>query len=313
MSNDVQVGADGWLFLKGGTNNAEDYYTEQSAFSVDKLKKWQDLLEFRHRQLAGTGVRYLHFLAPDKTSVYPEFYGKPLPNFHSHPIRLFDTLLRGTSYWVNVLDDIVLAKETAPVFYKTDSHWNFHGCFAAYKCLCKTLGVVPNESLATRSRSRAEIVMDLGGKLSPRVAESAEFVHMLRDSKRGFANQLVAFNESEDARKHGSALYNSIVRFENYAPTAVPLKVLVFGDSFCEFRPHMLTGMLAETFRELTFIWNHSVDFNYVGRYTPDILITENVERFVNRVPVDGVDVIRAAQDRFAELVQTKKTSLPPP
>lgn len=302
MSDDVQIGEDGWLFLKGGSNNAEDYYTEQSAFPAEKLNQWRDLLDSRNSKCAAMGIRFIHFLAPDKTSVYPEFYGRSLPNFLHHPIRLFDSILSGRDYWVNVLPHILDEKAKSPLFYKTDSHWNFTGCYAAYSYICNRLGVQPNETLPTRPRSRVELVMDLGNKLSPPVSESAEFFHMLRDAKRAYANCLVEFNESPDAKKYGLSLYNSVVTFKNDSSSAVQSKVLLFGDSFCEFRPHMMTGMFAETFREFTFVWNHSVDFDYVREHKPDILITENVERFVNRVPVDGVDIVQAANDRMKEI-----------
>lgn len=65
-------------------------------------------------------------------------------------------------------------------------------------------------------------------------------------------------------------------------------KVVVFGDSFSEYRPQYITGALAETFSEVHFVWTTSIDYDYVKREKPDIVITEIVERFMPKVPDDS-------------------------
>jgi alginate O-acetyltransferase complex protein AlgJ len=53
----------------------------------------------------------------------------------------------------------------------------------------------------------------------------------------------------------------------------------------------MLTGMLAETVAELHFVWSASVDWSYVERVRPDVLVCEMAERFTARVPSDDFDL----------------------
>lgn len=75
---------------------------------------------------------------------------------------------------------------------------------------------------------------------------------------------------------------------------------MLFGDSFSECREHLLTGMLAETFREVHFIWNPNIDYEYVNFIQPDVVITELAERFMTRVPADKLDIQSFAAERLA-------------
>jgi len=76
---------------------------------------------------------------------------------------------------------------------------------------------------------------------------------------------------------------------------------MLFGDSFSECREHLLTGMLAETFREVHFIWNANIDYEYVNFIQPDVVITELAERFMTRIPTDKLDIQSFAAERLAD------------
>jgi hypothetical protein len=85
-----------------------------------------------------------------------------------------------------------------------------------------------------------------------------------------------------------------------------PRRLALFGDSFSHIMPYMLTIMLAETFREVHFIWSTSLDWPYIERVRPDIVLTEVAERFMTQLPDDTFSVERYAQDRFGtELAAT--------
>ncbi len=67
--------------------------------------------------------------------------------------------------------------------------------------------------------------------------------------------------------------------------------MVLFGDSCAHFAPFMLTGLLAESFREVHFVWSSSLDWHYIEAVKPDILLYELAERFIARVPTDDYDV----------------------
>ena len=76
---------------------------------------------------------------------------------------------------------------------------------------------------------------------------------------------------------------------------------MLFGDSYAHFTPIMLTIMLAETFREVHFVWSASIDWGYVERARPDLVIVEIAERFMLRVPDDTFDLEAHAAERFGD------------
>jgi hypothetical protein len=69
------------------------------------------------------------------------------------------------------------------------------------------------------------------------------------------------------------------------------LKILIFGDSYASQRADALTGMLAETAREVEFIWSSNLDWHYIERTRPDVVIYEIVERFMTVVPKDNLNL----------------------
>ena len=77
-------------------------------------------------------------------------------------------------------------------------------------------------------------------------------------------------------------------------------KLVLFGDSFCEVGQSLLTGLLAQTFREVHFFWSNSIDYGYIAEIKPDIVLSELAERFVKRIPDDERDLRSFAVTRHA-------------
>jgi len=293
---DVHVGTDGWLFLKKGTNSSIDYYQNPSLFDEEMTRNWTTLIRNRVQTMGEKGIRYMHLFVPNKLTIYPEYFGEDLPFYESSPLRkLIRSLFQhGESM---ILDHIVdpieyfkRLKEYYQLYWKTDSHWTFYGVFGAYQLLCSKLGVAANASLLEREQRKANLILDEGGKLQPPVSEEATFFHLLKDAERIYANDLVKFKE-ENLLENGMGLHvGSNVVFQNMTAQN-PERVILFGDSFSEYRPTLLTGALAETVRELHFVWSTSLDYSYIDRHKPDIVISETVERFMPRVPSDQFDL----------------------
>jgi hypothetical protein len=49
--------------------------------------------------------------------------------------------------------------------------------------------------------------------------------------------------------------------------------------------------MLAETAREVEFIWSSNLDWSYIKRARPDIVIYDLVERFMTILPADKLNL----------------------
>ncbi|KQB11288.1 hypothetical protein AP071_16200 [Rhodobacter capsulatus] len=306
VENGILRGRDGWLFLWDGSNDVSRYYTDPGYFGAPELAGWVTLLRARAARCAQIGAQYRHLVVPDKISVYPQHLTAPLRYFDQHPGARFARAFPDDTLCVDILPDLRgtrgdwaarvepgggEAEGSDKFFFKTDSHWTFEGCQVAYLRLCESLGVTPCDLSKARPGPGKEMVLDLGAKLSPPVLEHARFGRVLRQAKRQADNEMVRYNESEGLAKGTPRFVGCMVHNHNDQPQAIAKRVVLFGDSFCEFRPHLLTAMLSETFRDVHFVWSTSLDWDFIAALKPDIVITEIAERFVNRLPKDDFRV----------------------
>jgi len=83
----------------------------------------------------------------------------------------------------------------------------------------------------------------------------------------------------------------SQVAYKNDSAAAADKKIVIFGDSYASQRPDALTAMLAETVRDVEFIWSSNLDWAYIKRARPDVVIYELAERFMTIVPNDRLSL----------------------
>jgi alginate O-acetyltransferase complex protein AlgJ len=304
---EVHRGRDGWLFLVGGSNQVLNYYRTPDAFPEAAVEKWLALLRDRRERCRSLGATYMHLIAPEKLTVYHDKFDGELPYFSQTPaMRLPAAALDAglADVVVNVLPYFAQQKAHYKLYWQTDTHWTFQGCLCAYQMLCSYLRLA-TDPMIIRSReiSRGRLVLDLGAKLSPPVSEDFETVSFINAARRVAVNSLVAYKERTRRENDMGLHVGSNVVFCNYGAEAIDKTVVLFGDSFAEYRPHLLTGMLAETFRETHFVWSTSVDWSYVERVKPDFLITEAAERFASQVPTDEFDLDRHVVRTLAPLM----------
>lgn len=303
VQNGVLRGEDGWLFLWDGSNHVHRYYSRPDHFTDADATDWAGLLRDRNERLRCMGIAYRHLTVPDKLSVYPEHVPVRLAHYDRHPARLVGRLA-DPAVNIDILPDLRAEAPTAlgrlvgtrdaaasdRYFFRTDSHWTFAGCQIAYWRMCNSLGVAPRD-LSDRRSGSIKLALDLGSKLDPPVTERAHFTQILRDARRVRENAMVRYNETEGFARGTPAFVGCYVQHRNDHPHAIPQTLLLFGDSFSEFRPSLLTAMLAETFRDVHFVWSTSMDMDLLREIAPDVVITEIAERFMNRLPKDDFRV----------------------
>jgi hypothetical protein len=285
MSSDVHKGYDGWLFLTG---RLATLYDRHSASLADaRLADWVGLIESRAARLEEMGIQYLHMPAPEKLTIYDNKLGDPIVDWSLSPaVRLRGMLQR--SAYAHVLLDIVQplrdARDKVVLFPKTDSHWNAEGAFIAYKCLCERVGLIPDLEMLSRKCVDYDGVLDLGGKLNPPRSERFKLYDFTKTSRRRYANSIAHYLETVAGAP--VVFGGSHVIFKNHARRATK-KILVFGDSFSAQGMTSLTGMLAETASEVEFIWSSNLDWRYIERARPDVVLYELAERVMWYLPQD--------------------------
>ena len=331
MSPEVHKGEDGWLFLTGGHHQVIDLYNSESAFTAEMATAWVSLIRHRADHLAARGIEYIHLAVPDKLTLLNRHYADELQNTDGSPIRqLHGQHEAELQNFLNVVPYLTQGIDKYPIFWKTDNHWTAWGCFMAYQMLCSRLHIPTNTDILNYPFTESEMVLELGkldSLLSSEAAQSETIrtYKLDRFSKRIYANEVVRYREnlnldslalrvrdcddsdtSVEIRSSISAAlsegYGSHVIYENNSDTAVDKKVVLFGDSFSDYRQNLLTAMLAETVREVHFVWSHSIDHEYVRQVRPDIVITQVSEASMTAVPVDTGNVHSWANERISSL-----------
>lgn len=293
MSHEVLEGDRGWLFLSGGTNEVLELFN--GAVDLRALSaEWVSLLRARYVRAESLGARYLHLPVPDKLAVRGEFAGIDLTFAGGLCEVLAEHMADspgggwGARAYVDVLDALRSRHDS---YFKTDSHWTPEGAYAAYRVLCQHVGVHAIEGLLDYRVATIDIALDLGAKVDPVRIETYRQFQGTGSVERVWANRLVIHKEDAGLMDSPGLHVGSAVRFRNHSPDAVRERVMVFGDSYSEYRPHVLTGMLAETFADVFFVWSADLDWRLVEQIKPTILLTELAERFHRRVPTDAFDL----------------------
>lgn len=290
----VHRGRDGWLFLIGGTNGVLGQY-RRSLSGWWHLRRWARLIEARAARAQGLGIRYVHAIVPEKLSVYDDRTHDLAYDPLLSPARRLARRLDRMAGFVDLVAPLRGARDGGPPLYRrTDSHWTYDGCLIGYRALMRACGAVPPPDIGERPRFETEGLWDLGDKLPDRPRETVVNWAVQRDATRHHASPLVESYEA--AGRAGDLHVGAHVVYRNESPHADPRTLVLFGDSHAHFAPIMLTGLLAESFREMHFVWSSSLDWAYVERVRPDILMFEMAERFLTRLPADDFDVAAYAR-----------------
>lgn len=292
MSYDVLSGNDGWLFLVGGSNSPVQLYDRDGRLPDAAIARWRDLVLVRARRCEQLGIRYIHLTIPEKLTIYDHKLPQPPPvDWRLSPgARLRDMLaVSGSDALLDLIAPFRHERAAQNLYFKTDSHWSPEGCFYAYSLLCERLGLVPDCTLLSRAFEEIDGKLDLGSKMNPVVVERVRFYDFSLHARRVRANPIVKYLETP--RLAPRVHIGAHVRYRNDAPHAAPMKILIFGDSYASPKMDALTGMLAETVRDVEFVWSSNLDWRYIAKAKPDVVVYDLVERFMTTLATDRLNL----------------------
>ncbi|QLA15582.1 alginate O-acetyltransferase AlgX-related protein [Desulfolutivibrio sulfoxidireducens] len=287
--NPVVMGRDGWLFLSqdGPDRNLLEDFRSIAPLPEAKMRRVLDELVARRDWCAARGIVYLAAVAPNKNTVYPE----KLPKAFSRPSQdsHLDQLLRYLSAHsrLDVVDlraVLAEAKKENPIFYVTDSHWNAHGAFAAYREIMRHLErSLPGLRAHERTDYTAVEYSGLPGDLAfllglqkflpePRVV----FLNAAGGAKARGAT----YPAAPDARYFQPPMASEIV---GPAGENLPRAVFFHDSFFWELLP-----FFAEHFRFAVYAWVNPqtemeprfFDKELIEREKPDVVVDEFTERY---------------------------------
>ena len=317
-ADEVHIGKNDWLFLLQGTNNVSSQYV-RSPEAQFLLIHWRLVVSERERRLRQQGILYKHVLMPEKITVYDNLLNglgidwRLSPAFRLihedeyyklFPLRRFNLVkyVRRTARWRATLIDLIgpmrRQRDMQNLFYRTDSHLSFAGRLLAYREICRAVSAEPVRDFEERPAIyHAGWAGDLGMAFDPPRYEGTMLHDLQRDAVRVYASPIVEHRERHGLS--GTLHTGAHVIYQN-ARAADPRRVVLFGDSYANFAPIGLTIMLAETFRELHFVWSTQLDYDFIQRVRPDLVLTEMSERFVFRASKDDWNLERYVAQRYA-------------
>lgn len=141
-SPDVMVGKDGFFFCsaKGGHLGV---LCGEPLFNSSELVQWKNLLERRATWCKAHGIDYVFMLAPDKSSIYPEYlpshYVKSGGPTRADQLIGFLQKIRSPLRFVDLRAAVKDGKGAFPLYLKTDTHWNQLGAYYGYSAIINDL------------------------------------------------------------------------------------------------------------------------------------------------------------------------------
>jgi hypothetical protein len=277
----VVLGRDDWLYFAGEDGHALDRHVRGTVpFADGDVDALARELERRRAWLAARGIAYVVTIAPDKATIYPEHLPRWLqPMAGPTPLERTVRALRANPNlrFVDLRDPLHERKAREPVYYRTDSHWNYLGAIVAYGALMRevhqAVGQQRLPSIAPPGvppyvpgvdRYRGDLGRILGVPWRYDEPDVAPFAKVLGDDSRRCARRIDAGHDEG---------------FETYAcATAPDLRAVVYRDSMAI----PLIPLLSENFRRVVYVSSQRLDPALIERERPDVVIEEFVERALN-------------------------------
>ena len=287
------VGVDGRIELAGGSNDFVSQFEGRYPITDSWLNGWKRVIDRGRERAAAAGVPLAQLIVPEKLSVEPANYPKPLEIRGPRPIEVLLAARPGVLY---PLERLRSAQD--PAFLPSESHVSPAGARILFDATMEQLGLAP---LTTPAELQEYLFAgDLGWQFDPRVfdvgigpAEAASV-------------EIVDQNVPELMSVGGHIGTYRITRNSAAPHTA---RVLVFGDSYAKPPPPGVPGafgdLLSRAFETVHYCWAPFCwDQRIVDETQPDLIVQEICERMVQAVPVLDLDFAALAAITIARKAQ---------
>jgi hypothetical protein len=283
----VVIGKAGWLFL--GNHNKYfdevDYYRNVKPFTFGELRRWQAQLEARRNWLRRRGIQYIFTVAPNKSTIYPEYMPDAIRKIHSAS-RLDQLIAHMEKHsTVRVLDlrpALREAKKVRPAYYRTDTHWNDWGAYVAYR---EIIACLQPHFAAARPRSPDAYALTPSEFRNGDLALMISLPGIFRETqwritaKFPLRARVLARAGGDDDPRPGQTVH--------VCPEAPLPPALMVHDSFA----HPMKQFLSEEFVRTVYIWNWALAFfdRVIERENVKIVIDQMAEfSMLSRFPLDS-------------------------
>ena len=269
----VTQGKEGWLFLDNDSNNVISQLTGELTFSIQELDQWKLLLETRSIWMKQHNISYFYTAIPNKGCVYPEYLPDSVHLSADRCINQLISYLKEYSFVeiIYPLNELLQAKQEMLVYRLTDTHWTSFGAYIGYLTVISKIAKLHPVSIVPRSAVIFEAydqpVSDLGSKL---------------DLPGGVDISARLVDRKADCVSNNQIIGNGCIQIYENSDRTLP-KAILFRDSFS----NLMLDFFAESFSRLVVVFQPHVDYAIVEAEQPDVVINQQVERFLVRIPDD--------------------------
>jgi hypothetical protein len=331
-TSEIVVGPDTWMFTT--RDRAVDVWRGADPFTAEELELWTRVLEDRREWCAQRGVQYLFAIAPNKESIYPEYFPARFDKFGpSRREQLVAHVAQRSDFpLLDLTQAVSAAKATLPageqLYYPLGTHWNDRGAVPAAIALEQRLRALdPRVPVADASAMRFEPTdfqddswagrLYLEDRLRQPNADAVyeraipaaawERLRLFLERRDKTAEERVRFELAPLAGEPAGwsievegGIHVRVRREGASLPRAV-----VFHDSMGE----KLRPLLAESFSSVSFRWVPDFDTATIEAERPDLVLQLFVERALAAVSLSTSPL--DTQERLAtEFAQSSTTLL---
>lgn len=264
----VLLGSDGWMFYTNEGNL--DYYQRVKPLSETQTVKINANLMEIQKRMEANGIKFLLVIAPNKETIYPEYLPTGIPRAEN-PTWADQIVVSMEGTPVHILDlrpVLQNARPVAPVYFKTDTHWNPVGARAAYDAILTSLK--PGFPIL-----QPHPLSDFDQVTETSSGDLAELIHLKGDVTESFTALHARFEKPSKGLKNPPTGQMITVMPDQALPKAV-----IFRDSFF----NGLQPFTSEHFSRVVYVSDFKVDFNLIKEERPDIVILEVAERYLDRL-----------------------------
>ena len=254
---EVIKGKNNFLFLKNDTNDVISQIIGKKPIPSYMFCEIDKEIEKRIIHSKKNNYIYIYIIPPNKECIYHEYHDYNISN-NRPSIQLSS---RYPDVFIYPYDQLINIKNKYLLYYKTDTHWTTFSILHTFNHLDKILktDIIVNLDQDTVTKN---IIGDHGSKIDPNSSESFTDLKLELDIDDIFINKI---------NNIGGYIY---IRTKNIYKK----RCLIFGDSF--IRNHI--KKLSLYFYEIYFFHAPVFDIDIINNIKPDIVISENVERFIN-------------------------------
>jgi capsular polysaccharide biosynthesis protein len=290
------AGRDGWLFSK----HAADLLHKKNENTVQTIEAWRCELASREAYYNAKGIRYFHVCTPDKLTIHGDFLNRPGSTYLAidqfSPLQMLSADKSRLACLIDPSGYLRRQVDNYPIYWKSDTRWTPWSAYMTSQLLCAPLQAEMNNQLLGYPFDESNQLMNLDDNCWPKDPELVRTYRFWLRSKRRFANDLVKLRETvlthnSPLLSHTSYGEGAHVVFENHHDMALDQCIVIFGDEHSADSRTLFTGMLAETYSEVHFVWGAGIDYDYVERVQPDIVITQGGELQLLGKPVISINM----------------------